>query len=252
MQIFSYQPLISIITVSYNSASTIRKTIESVLNQSYSKIEFVIVDGNSTDDTLEILEEYVEKFSAKGMCYKFISEADNGIYDALNKAIRIATGGWINIQGSDDWLEKDACKHMVQALNDFQDAEIIYGMTRYIQNNKIVTVSQACHDFLDISTINHQAIFFKRNLHEKFGYYSMDYRVCSDYEFLLRVRNNVRFQRVELIFSNYSLSGLSSTRWYQTEYENNLIRKKYNLISNKKLVFKQVFNYLKKLAYNFL
>ena len=246
------KPKISIITVCYNSAKTIRKTIESVLNQSYTNLEYVFVDGGSTDNTLVIIKEYQEKFIAKGMQYQFISEPDNGIYDAMNKAIRLASGEWLNIQGSDDWLELHACQYVVDALNDTDDVDIVYGMTRYIRNGQVLKVNQDSHDFLEVSTINHQAIFIKRTLHDKYGYYSMEYPICGDYEFLLRVRYKARFLRLESVFCNYSLSGFSSINRDKAVYENNLIKNKYNLISNKRLIYTQISNSIKKLINKFL
>ena len=112
-------PLISIITVCFNSAKTIRQTIESMLNQTYTNIEYILVDGKSTDNTVAIIEEYAPQFAAKGIVYRWISEPDGGIYDAINKGIKFATGEWINIQGSDDWLELDACEQIhTQVLSD--------------------------------------------------------------------------------------------------------------------------------------
>ncbi len=98
--------LVSIITVSYNSEKSIRRTIESVLNQTYSKIEYHIVDGLSTDNTIEIAREYDEKFAEKGIKYIISSERDNGIYDAMNKGILRSAGKIVGIINSDDWYEK--------------------------------------------------------------------------------------------------------------------------------------------------
>ena len=106
-------PLISIITVCFNSSKTIRQTIESVLNQTYTNIEYILVDGKSTDNTVAIIEEYAPQFTAKGIVYRWVSEPDAGIYDAMNKGIKLATGEWIGIINSDDWYELDACENML-------------------------------------------------------------------------------------------------------------------------------------------
>ena len=95
--------LVSIITVCYNSAQTIHKAIESVLNQTYSNIEYTIVDGLSKDNTMEIAESYADAFREKGYTFRIVSEKDNGIYDAMNKGIRMASGELIGMINSDDW-----------------------------------------------------------------------------------------------------------------------------------------------------
>jgi len=97
--------LVSIITPCLNSKKTIRKTIESVINQTYKNIEYIIVDGESTDGTIEIINEYREKYKD---CIKFISEKDNGIYDAMNKGIKLCSGSLIGIINSDDYYETNA------------------------------------------------------------------------------------------------------------------------------------------------
>ena len=97
--------LVSIITVCYNSEKTVAKAIESVLNQTYPEIEYIVVDGASRDNTVAIAESYAEQFRAKGYDYKVISEKDNGIYDAMNKGITMAKGELIGMINSDDWYE---------------------------------------------------------------------------------------------------------------------------------------------------
>lgn len=115
--------LVSIITVSYNSEKSIRRTIESVLNQTYSKIEYHIVDGLSTDNTIEIAREYDEKFAEKGIKYIISSERDNGIYDAMNKGILRSAGKIVGIINSDDWYEKNAVE---SAVNTYRETEFDY------------------------------------------------------------------------------------------------------------------------------
>ena len=105
--------LVSIITVAYNSEKCIRKAIESVLNQTYPHIEYTIVDGLSKDNTVAVAKEYEEKFQEKGYTYRIVSEKDNGIYDAMNKGIRMATGELIGMINSDDWYEPIAVETAV-------------------------------------------------------------------------------------------------------------------------------------------
>ena len=107
--------LVTIITVSYNSEKTIAKTIESVLNQTYSDIEYIIVDGASKDGTVKISESFIEKFNEKeGRTLEIVSEPDKGMYDALNKGAKMATGEIVGQINADDWYEPDAVEKMVK------------------------------------------------------------------------------------------------------------------------------------------
>ncbi len=112
---------ISIITATYNSQGTLIDTIESVLNQKYSNIEYIIIDGASTDSTLKIIQSYKENFKKADIDFRYISEPDNGIYEAMNKGISMATGEWIGILNSDDWYNDSAVSELVkiQVKNEF-------------------------------------------------------------------------------------------------------------------------------------
>ena len=129
---------VSIITVSYNSSKTIKETIESVLNQSYQNFEYILVDGNSTDGTVEIIKSYEQKFKEKGIAFKWKSEDDTGIYDAWNKGVKMADGTWIAFLGSDDVYELDA----IQCYYDYIDKnneELNYVSSKVkIINNKLI------------------------------------------------------------------------------------------------------------------
>lgn len=112
--------LVTIITVSFNSAMTIRRTIESVLNQTYPNIEYIIVDGASKDKTLEIANEYRKQFQQKGYSYRIVSEPDHGMYDALNKGAKLATGELVGQINSDDWYYPNAVEIMVNLFKEQQ------------------------------------------------------------------------------------------------------------------------------------
>ena len=107
--------LVSVITICFNSEAVIRKTIESVLNQTWDKLEYLIVDGASKDRTVAIAEEYSERFAAKGVDYRIYSEPDRGIYDAMNKGIRLSSGDLVGLINSGDWYEPDAVETAVKA-----------------------------------------------------------------------------------------------------------------------------------------
>lgn len=242
-------PLISIITVCFNGTKTIRQTIESILNQTYTNIEYILVDGKSTDNTVAIIEEYAPQFAANGISYRWISEPDSGIYDAMNKGIKLATGEWINIQGSDDWLELDACKHLFETLQSNSTAEVIYGLSKYYIRNKLYKIGQFHHTNLIESTLNHQSIFIKNTVHQKLGLYSTNYKLASDYEFLIRAHiNKINFLFMPYIIANYNAGGASDS--VSSEIETIKIKNKYKLINN--LYSKLLYVYLKKLIKLFI
>mgnify|MGYP003445965853 CR=1 FL=1 len=126
---------ISIITVSYNSSKTIKDTFDSMLSQTYNNIEYIVVDGNSKDKTLEIIGEYESKFIDKKIEFKWISEKDNGLYDAMNKGIKMATGDIVGIINSDDvYFDEFVIEKVVKALeNNLTDS--LYGNLYYVEEN---------------------------------------------------------------------------------------------------------------------
>lgn len=156
--------LVSIITVSYNSEKSIRRTIESVLNQTYSKIEYHIVDGLSTDNTIEIAREYDEKFAEKGIKYIISSERDNGIYDAMNKGILRSAGKIVGIINSDDWYEKNAVE---SAVNTYRETEFDYyyaDINLIKENGKKIVKHSKQKRIVTSRHWNHPGSFVKRQV----------------------------------------------------------------------------------------
>jgi glycosyltransferase involved in cell wall biosynthesis len=239
-------PLISIVTVCFNSAKTIRQTIESVLNQTYTNIEYILVDGKSTDNTVAIIEEYAPQFAAKGIAYHWISEPDAGIYDAINKGIKLANGEWINIQGSDDWLELDSCEQIYDYSLAMSNVQVFYGVTKYHKKGKFVQILQNPHEELPNVNVNHQSIFAQKKLHLDFGLYDTKYKIASDYHFFLKLYlERISFYFIPLINSNYSLGGASDNYILPIEildikYEHNLITLKEHKSLIRKYKLKQL------------
>ena len=178
---------VSIITVSYNSAETIKDSIESVLNQTYKNIEHIIIDGNSTDGTIEIIKSYGNKI------HKFISEPDNGIYDAMNKGINLASGNIIGILNSDDFYFDNNI--IAKVMNEFrtQDVDSVFGDLIYIDKNNTDNIirywkSQQYKKNLFQNGWHpaHPTFFVKREIYEKYGNFNLDFLIASDYELMLR------------------------------------------------------------------
>lgn len=203
------QPKITIITVVYNGAVTIEQTISSVVNQIYPNIEFIIVDGGSTDGTVEIIQRYSKKIS------KWISEPDNGIYDAMNKGVALATGEYVEIIGADDCLcSYDIIGHVVENLNDDVDVLSCYeygvdeklGLENLIKND----IARNKKTFQG-GMIPHGGMFVKRYLFDKYPF-DASYKVVSDYKFFLQCYydKNVKFKFIDLPVVFFSMSGVSS------------------------------------------
>lgn len=200
---------ISIITVCYNSSKTIRKTFDSVLHQTYPHIEYIVVDGLSTDGTVEIIKEYEPLFDGR---MRWVSEKDSGIYDAMNKGIRMAEGELIGIINSDDYYEPDAAECMVNAMTG-DKYQILYGAMRTWKDGVEESISISSHRFLRDRMINHPSCFVTKAVYEDFGYYDTRYSSVADYDFMLQMsgQKEVVFKPVYRIIANFTLGGMCST-----------------------------------------
>lgn len=204
--------LVSIITVCYNSVATIERTIKSVLQQTYDNYEYIIIDGKSTDDTLKVVERYEPLFQGK---IKIFSESDEGIYDAMNKGIRKATGQLIGLLNSDDYYEPDAVSMMVQAWMDSKEKYmILYGFQRNLQGKQEESVVLYHHEFLDKQMITHPTCFVTKQVYEDFGMFDTSYISSADYEFMLRIyhEGKVVFRPVYAVITNFQTGGMSSSQ----------------------------------------
>jgi glycosyltransferase involved in cell wall biosynthesis len=239
----NYDTCVSIITVSYNSSKTIEKTIKSVLNQTYDNIEYIIIDGNSSDGTKDIIKMYESKFEGR---MKWISEEDNGIYDAMNKGINMASGKWVGIINSDDWYHYDAITNVVNCDNNSSDPDVIFGNLKFIYNfgekDYYVNIDQPKN--LSIlengKTIHHPSVFIKKKIYDKFGVYNTDYKLAADYELLLRFYlNNLNFKYCNANIAYFRAGGASNNALALIK-EYNQIKSNYGF---KKI--KDIFDYYK-------
>lgn len=178
----------SIITVTFNSQDTIKSTIESVINQTYNNIEYIIIDGGSTDATIDIIKRYESKIA------KWISEKDEGIYDALNKGLRFATGDLVGFLHSDDIYEnKNIISQIVNVFNKTNN-EIVYGDLIYVYKkdvNKIIRYWRAGeynYERIKKGWIPpHPTFFTRKELYDKYGYFNSNFKIAADYELMLRL-----------------------------------------------------------------
>ncbi|MDD2495766.1 MAG: glycosyltransferase family 2 protein [Tissierellia bacterium] len=241
---------ISIITTTYNSASTIKDTLESVNSQNYSIIEHIIVDGGSKDNTLSLVERYGKSVST------VISEPDKGIYDAMNKGIKAATGDVIGMLNSDDFFTSDDIIETV--VDNFKNSDIdaLYGDIHFVNPDDI----SKCVRYYSSAIFKpslfrfgfmpaHPSFYMKRELYEKHGLYSLDYKIASDYDLLIRYlhREKIKYKYINKDFVTMRTGGVSTENFNSIVTLNKEIVKackKYGIYTN---MFILSFKYLYKL-----
>jgi glycosyltransferase involved in cell wall biosynthesis len=214
---------LSIITINYNNAEGLRKTLASVVMQTYTDFEHVIVDGASTDNSVEIIKQYEKEALSKGIKVTWISKKDNGIYNAMNKGIKMASGDYIEILNSGDCLASDTVVNdMLSALNDKDYPEILYGnmlktvdWETYQRDNCGANSEYTPNSFLYFynGTLNHDCAYIKRLLFDQLGYYNENMKICSDWEWYVRaiVLGNVQPVYVNIDVTIFDDGGISET-----------------------------------------
>lgn len=228
-------PLISIITVSYNSEKTIRDTIQSVLDQSYRNIEYIIIDGASTDKTLDIIKSYEADFAVRKIPYIYFSEPDEGIYFAMNTGISKSKGELIGIINSDDWYERDAVEKIVDSYRLNAEYDIFHGCLRFVdKHGNTEAVTGHSQQVLDYGTIEHPTCFVRSKCYAEIGSYSTKFRSAADYEWMLRARHRgSKFLFHPHLIANFRRGGMSESNIGRIETLT--IRKNYHIISPMKL-----------------
>ncbi|WP_052172509.1 glycosyltransferase family 2 protein [Psychroserpens jangbogonensis] len=187
------QPLISIITVVFNREKTIEKALKSVINQTYENIEYIVIDGNSSDKSVDIINKYIDKIDF------FESKKDNGMYYALNRGIEVASGDLIGICHSDDWLFNDQVLQEVARAHSEQNADVYYGSMFTLHDNiisdELVPVLELENN---LKRFYHPATFISKSAFTQFGTYNTRFRSASDYELLLRLKTqNCSFHKLK-------------------------------------------------------
>lgn len=215
---------ISIITVSYNSENTIKETIESVLNQTNQNFEYIIVDGLSKDRTIEIIKSYESKFLEKKINYKWISEKDNGIYDAMNKGIKMSNGELVGIINSDDWYEKDAIEKILKKYNK-ENYDMLYCDLRIVSEKKNFIKKAKKSKIVTTRYWNHPTTFVKRSVYNKFNYQCK--YIYDDLDFMLKVRKGkYKVQILNEVISNFRIGGVSNNKTLFQVFKDIRIRNK--------------------------
>lgn len=220
---------ISIITVTYNSAATLRDTFDSILRQTYKNIEYLVVDGGSKDDTIAITKEYEPRFEGR---MRWVSEKDNGLYDAINKGISMATGDIIGLLNSDDFFTRfDVLSTIANEFEQHPDIDAVYGDVHYVEekNTDHIIRYYSSRRFKTWKMRMgfmpaHPSFYCKKSCYERFAlpsctggtnkiYYKTDYQIASDFEFLLRMLyvGNISTHYIQKDFVTMRVGGISSS-----------------------------------------
>lgn len=208
------RPSVSIVTIVRNGVTTLGRAVQSVLSQEYPKIEYIVVDGGSTDGTLDVIRSQDDRIAI------WVSETDAGISDAFNKGIAFAHGDIVGILNSDDWYEPGAISAVVHALVK-SGADIAYGKLQYWEGNRRTYLVTSDASLLDRGmTVGHPTVFVRRTCYERFGLFRLDFQQAMDYEWLLRAKvSGARFCFVDLCLANMQGGGVGDRRWRQSQKE---------------------------------
>ena len=204
---------VSVITGTYNSAKTVKDTIESVLSQTYDNIEYIIIDGLSKDNTLDIVNSYGDKIS------KVVSEKDKGIYDAMNKGVALATGDIVGILNSDDFFtDNGVIERVVEAFKK-NDLDAVYGDIHFVNDNnlnkpvryyssRIFRPSLMRLGFMPA----HTSFYVRKECYQEYGYFNLTYKIGADFELLLRFicKNNIKTKYMNMDFVTMRTGGAST------------------------------------------
>ena len=211
---------ISIITVCSNAAKTIRDTLESVAAQQAVEIEHIVVDGGSTDGTVDIIKEFASKhptIQPSKLHFRWLSEKDDGLYDAMNKGIRMATGDVVGILNADDVFDGENVLAKV-ARTFGEQVDCVYGDIRFVRELGGKTVRYCTGRWFRPWMFRfavlpaHPSVFIRRECFERYGFYSTDYRICADFELLLRFiwKHRIRTRYLPLCTTVMRTGGLST------------------------------------------
>lgn len=200
-------PLVSVVTVVFNGESFLQETINSVVQQSYENIEYIIVDGESSDGTLDIIRRNEDKIDY------WLSEKDDGLYDAMNKAIQLCHGIAVKLINADDLLKPDAIEKCIKVFMDQQDSNfVINGYLERIdmQGNVTATWTNKGKIIRGYDEFLHPSWFVPMKVYKNYGLYSTEYKVSSDYEYYLRLkRQDIPFVTIQSPLVSFRLGGVS-------------------------------------------
>lgn len=201
--------LVSVIIAVFNGEKYLADAIESIIGQTYKNIEIIIIDGNSTDRTVQIIKKYQSQISY------WISEPDKGIYDAWNKGLSVAQGEWISFIGSDDMYCPDAIENYINFVNlhELEDTEYISSRVQLITEEKEILRIHGekwkWDKFKVYMNVAHVGSLHNRKLFDQYGRYNISYKIAADYEFLLRAKNKLNADFLDKVTAQMRIGGAS-------------------------------------------
>lgn len=250
-------PLISIIIPTYNSSGTLRRCLESLLKQTFTDFEVLVMDGCSKDDTVSIAEELSRQFDGR---LSIVSEPDKGVYDAMNKGILRSKGEWLLFLGSDDRLYNETVLASIATLPRLAKYDLVYGNAIFQHCQQIYDGQFSLAKIVYERNICHQAIFYKKSLFEIVGNYDLTYSIYADYDYNIKCfsQPGIRYRYVDLVISEYNESdGLTGKNTpdmafhlkreeYRKEHEGTLATKMYRIGKITDWIFSRIKHRLKK------
>ena len=210
--------LVSIITVTYNAQDFLEQTMQSVFSQTYPDIEYLVIDGGSTDNTTDIIKKHDSKLAF------WISEKDDGIYDAMNKGIRIAKGNIIGIINASDYYEPTAVQTVVDAYVKNKDVDIFHGNINMLNADgsffKLKKPNTNLNDLVNGTSLYHPTFFVTKDTYINYGLYDTCFKIAADFDFTLRCYlNGVKFYHLDQIISNFRKGGVSTQHEVKSQVE---------------------------------
>lgn len=221
---------ITIITVCYNSSKTIERCIKSVINQIDESIEYLIIDGKSSDDTMKIINKYKDSYNIK-----VLSEKDNGIYDAMNKGVNNATGEWLFFLNSDDCLKDRVIEKMKRNVDKYNYFDCIYGdieEVRIYKRNEYFKVFKGGEDLKKLSKgmiFSHQSFLCRRKDVIEVGGFNTEFKIAGDWDLICKLyKKGLKFKHIDLVIAQFYYGGASSK---PNTIERHRVRKENKLYS---------------------
>lgn len=206
---------VSVITVTYNNANTLAHTMQSVLTQTYANIEYIVIDGGSTDNTLQVIEQYKPSFGERLI---YVSEPDNGIYDAMNKGIKLSSGEVIGLLNSDDFFTSNRIIETVVSGFD-NDIEAIYGDIHFVHPNNLNKTTRYYSGKLFRPWLvkygfiaPHPSFYIRKSIYERFGNYNISYKIAADFELIARLCyiHNIKTRYISVDMVTMRMGGIST------------------------------------------
>jgi glycosyltransferase involved in cell wall biosynthesis len=217
-------PKITVITACLNASRTLEQTLASVLSQNYPGLEYIVVDGGSADGTLDIIKKYEDRLS------RVISEPDNGIYDAFNKGLRMASGEIIGILNADDFYAPWALETVARAYKDNPECDVLFGKVAVVDEAKrswkVYPLGSAAN-LPDSMSISHPAIFVPKRTYDRWGLFDDSYKITGDWDYMLRIfLDGAVFSPVDEVLTAFRLDGVSGALSPRHLAENRVVYEK--------------------------